>query len=84
MELVQDLVAVVDSVRNVRCNGGATGAVFITVTNGTLPYSSIYGLTEHLSGSYQCCFRHLYSYSNRFHGLYIYYFCYHHSTCSIK
>ncbi|MDQ3052166.1 MAG: gliding motility-associated C-terminal domain-containing protein [Bacteroidota bacterium] len=34
--------AVVDSIRNVRCFGGATGAVYITVTGGTLPYTYLW------------------------------------------
>ncbi|MBL0342866.1 MAG: SprB repeat-containing protein [Bacteroidetes bacterium] len=32
-------VAALDSVRSVRCFGGATGGVFISVTGGLLPYS---------------------------------------------
>ncbi len=50
---------VIDSVRNVACFGGATGAVFSTVSNGTLPYSiiwsngqSIQDITGLISGSY--------------------------------
>ena len=33
------LVAVIDSIRNVVCNGQATGALYVSVTGGTPPYS---------------------------------------------
>lgn len=35
-------VVAVDSVRNVRCNGGSTGGIFITVTGGVSPYTYLW------------------------------------------
>jgi gliding motility-associated-like protein len=52
-------VVAVDSIRNVRCFGGTTGGIFITVNGGTLPYTYLWSngaLTQDLTnvgaGSY--------------------------------